>query len=305
MKKILSFLAAFVIVTSSFAQKEIIGLHLAKDSVYLQKIISNVIITQLVNGQQIKVDLTIDGSMKYKVIDINHSDYDMEVWYEHLSMKMELPGNTMEFSSEKNDVSDIFSTILGEMKNRPFLITMTSTGKVKEVKNIDTLFSNVFNAFPQIDENQQKQVLDQVKQAYGEKAFKGNLEMSMAIFSDEPVATGDQWTINTRIEAGMAASMQTVYELKEVNDQYYLIQGNSTIETADKDAYVEANGMPLKYDLAGTMLSNIKVHKSNGWIIHTTISQQLKGTAYIKENPQMPDGMAIPMTMENEMTITE
>ena len=65
----------------------------------------------------------------------------------------------------------------------------------------------------------------------------------------------------------MSAKMETVYELKELSDSYYQIFGNSRIETADKDAYIESNGMPMKYDLTGSMDSEIKVDKNTGWII--------------------------------------
>jgi hypothetical protein len=63
--------------------------------------------------------------------------------------------------------------------------------------------------------------------------------------------------------------------------------------------------MPLKYDLTGAMTSDIKIDKKTGWTINAMINQSIKGTAYIKDNPQIPGGMTIPMTMNNEMTITE
>ena len=75
--------------------------------------------------------------------------------------------------------------------------------------------------------------------------------------------------------------------------------------TADKDAYIQSNGMPLKYDMSGTMSSEIKINRKNGWVIESKINQIIKGTAQIKDNPQMPGGMTIPMTLSNEMTITE
>ena len=61
--------------------------------------------------------------------------------------------------------------------------------------------------------------------------------------------------------------------------------------------------MPMKYDMSGSMSSEIKVDKETGWIIEATITQEITGDAYIKENPQIPEGMKIPMTMINEMTI--
>jgi len=182
---------------------------------------------------------------------------------------------------------------------------MTKTGKVNEVKNIEAVFSNMFDKFPQLSDAQKLQIQGQIGQAYGEKAFKGNIEMCSAIFSDSAVSKGDKWTIHTQLEAGMSAKIETVYELKEITDNYYQIFGNSKMETADKDAYLESNGMPLKVDLIGTMTSDIKIDKKTGWTIYAIINQSIEGTTYIKDNPQTPGGMTIPMTMINEMTITE
>jgi len=305
MKRILNFVLAFILLTSCQAQKEKFELNLTKGEIYTQKMISNVSIIQTMNGQQINMNMSINGKMTYKVTDIQNSIYDMEVRYESLSMKMSLPNGVMEFSSEKNDEKDIFSTILGVMKNKPFLVKMTKAGKVNEVKNIESIFSNMFEKFPQLTDIQKQQIQSQLMQAYGEKAFKGNLEMCSAIFSDSPVSKGDKWIIKTKLESGMSANIETTYELKEVNDSYCLFSGASKIETADKDAYIQSNGMPLKYDMSGTMSSEIKINRKSGWVIESKINQTIKGTAQVKDNPQMPGGMTIPMTMSNEMTITE
>lgn len=305
MKKILNLLIAFVLLTSCQAQKEKLELNLTKGKIYTQKMNSNMSVLQTINGQQINMNMSIYGKMTYKVTDIQNSIFNMEVRYESLSMKMSLPNGVMEFSSEKNDEKDIFSTILGTIKNKPFLIKMTKTGKVNEVKNIESVFSNMFDKFPQLSDIQKQQIKERLMHAYGEKAFKGNIEMCSAIFTDSPVSKGDKWTINTQLESGMSAKLETIFELKEVTDTYYQILGNSKIETADKDAYIESNGMPLKYDLAGTMTSDIKIDKKTGWTMSASINQSIKGTTFIKDNPKIPGGMSIPMIMTNEITILE
>lgn len=305
MKRILNFVFALILMTSCQAQKEKLELNLTKGETYTQKMISNMSVIQDINGQKVNINMSISGKMTYKVTDIQNSIYDLEVRYESLSMRMSLPNGVIEFSSEKIDEKDIFSSLLGIMKDKPFFVKMTKTGKVNEVKNIEALFSNMFEKFPLLTEAEKQQFQSQLMQAYGEKAFKGNLEMCSAIFPDSLVSKGDKWIIITKLESGMAANMETTYELKEVNDSDFLLSGTSKIETADKDAYIQTNGMPLKYDMSGTMSSEIKINKKSGWVIESKIKQTIKGTTQIKDNPQMPGGMTIPMTMVNQMTITE
>ena len=304
MKKICTLIFALMILTSGMAQKKDLILKLEAGKEYKQVTSSKATINQNINGQQMDMVITIKGSMSYLVKAANEKDYDMDVKYEKLSMNIQLPETTLEYNSEKNDEQDILSSILGEMKNKPFQVKMAQNGKISEVKNIDSLWESAINKFNQLPEGQAKQMKTQLMNAYGEKAFKGNIEMVTAIFPSEPVSEGDVWTINTKLEAGMSGDVTTNYKFVERNNDYILITGDSKIATADKDAYIESNGMPMKFDLSGTIASEIKIDKTSGWIIDAKINQEIKGDVYLKENPQMPDGMKIPMTMKNEMTIT-
>ena len=305
MKKIFYLFVAFILLTSYQSKKVDLGLNLTKGEIYYQTMNSNMTITQTINGTLVNVIMGINGKMSYKVTDVQDSGYNMEVRYENLSMKIGMANTVKEFSSEKNDETDIISELLGILKNKPFFVKMSRTGKVSEVRNIETIFAQLFDKFPQLTAAQKQQIQDQLMQAYGEKAFKGNLEMISAIFPDSPVSKGDKWPVNIQLESGMACKLETVYELTDIGRTYYQLSGNTIMESADKDAYIETNGMPLKYDLQGTMLSDIKINKKTGWIMNATITQAIKGTAYIKDNPKMPGGMTIPITMNSEMSISE
>jgi hypothetical protein len=279
-------------------------LNLKKGEAYKQKMFSNAEVLQEVNGQKVNIMMTINGSMVYQVKTINEQGYEMEVTYESLTMSMQLPQGTMEFSSDKKDNPDILSAILAEIKNKPFQIKITHFGKISEVRNIESLFEAAFNKFPNISEGQRGQIKAQLMKAYGAEAFKGNIEMIMAIYPDRPVAKGESWIIKTKIESGMSADMITSYRFSEEGPSDYVITGDSKIETADRDAYIESNGMAMKYDLKGDMSSLIRIDKTSGWIIEAKVKQTISGNVYFKGNAQMPDGMKIPMVMKNEMAVT-
>ena len=304
MRKIFNLVLLTIALISCQGQKEELTLNLEKGKEYRQVLNSKSTINQDVNGVQVNMVMTIKGRVLYKVVAVNPSDYDLEVRYESLGMTMELPQGKMEFSSDINDEQDVFSTLLSKMTENSFNIKMAKNGKILEVKNVESMIESLFENFSYIPESQLAQIKAQMNKAYGAEAFKGNIEMVTAIFPDNPVSKGDKWTIKTNLEAGMAALMTTEYEFTELGADYALVKGNSVIQTEDKDAYIESNGMPMKYDLSGSMVSDIKVDKKTGWIIDADINQEIKGVALIKENPQMPNGMEIPMTIINEMTIS-
>ena len=304
MNRILLLVFASLLVVASYAQKTTLKLNLKEDEAYKQTMHSNAEVLQEVNGQNVSMIMIMKGLVLYRVKTINEQGYEEEVTYESLTMSMQLPQGTMEFSSEQKEKPDILSSILAEIKNKPFYIKLTHLGKIIEIKNIESLFESAFNKLPNISEGQRTQLKAQLMKAYGADAFKGNLEMTMAIYPDRPVAKGESWIIKTKLESGMSADMTTTYRLLEEGPSEYVITGDSRIETADKDAYIESNGMPMKYDLTGDMSSYIRIDKTSGWIIEAKIKQTIGGNVYLKGNPQMPDGMKIPMVMKNEMTVT-
>ena len=176
MRKIYTLVLMTFILSFSYAQKSELALNLEQGKKYNQYSDSKATVIQDINGQNMTMVVELKGTMSYLVKTVNVNDFDMEVRYEHLSMSMQLPQGTMEFSSEKNDDQDIFSMILGEMKNIPFEVKMSKNGKIKDVKNIESLFESAFKKFPQLTEAQLGQLKVQLMNAYGEKAFKGNIE---------------------------------------------------------------------------------------------------------------------------------
>jgi len=304
MKTILPLILTLLIVYSGRSQSTDLSFNLIKNKEYKQVSTSKVSVEQEINGQKINMIMTIGGTLTFLVKDKDKNGYDMDAQFEYLSMSMQMPQGTSEFNSDKNDENDFFSSLLGAMKNKTFGITMSKTGKITEVKNAEALWETLINQL-EVPEMAKEQVKAQISKAYGADALKGNIEMATAIYPDRPVNKGDKWKIDTKLESGMSALMTTEYEFVDVTSEYALIKGNSEIKTDDKEAYIQTNGMPLKYDLAGTMLSEIKVDKKTGWIIEAKIKQEIKGDAYIKENPQFPEGLKIPMIMQNEMTITD
>ena len=301
MKNFILLVSLVTVFQTTLGQKQKLGFNLSIGETYYHSMQSENNIKQEINGQKNTVDASISGKTAFKVTAIKDSLYEMNVTYQLLSITMKLPNGDMTFSSEKNDVNDIISNILGTIKDKPFVMSMTKTGKIVDVKNLDSIFGNLFDKFTQLSPDQKQQIKGQLMQAYGEKAFKGSFEMVTAIYPNDPVEKGNTWTTETKLESGMEANLLTTFEYKERADNYNLIIGNGKIETANKDAYIESDGMQLKYNLTGKMNSIIKVDRATGWIIESKINQNISGTAEIKDNPKLPGGLTIPMTIETEM----
>ncbi len=304
MKRFFNLILVVLILASCQTEKTDLRLNLEKGKTYPQ--VTNLKSTMKQNfmGQDINIVMTVQGNMLYTVKAITENGYKMDVEYNSLSLTMELPTGTMEFSSENNEKQEMLSNVLAAMKHKPFQVTMTKLGKITEIKNIEQLFESAFGQFSDIPANQMAQIRSQLESAYGKEAFKGNIEMSTAIYPANPVAIDDTWKIKTKLNAGISAGVTSTYKYAENNSDNYLITGTSKIATTNKDTYTEMGGMSAKYDLKGDMTSQIKVDKTSGWIMEAKIKQVLKGDVYIKTSPDATDDMKMTMDMKNDITFT-
>lgn len=245
--------------------------------------------------------MLVTGEMKYVVMGVTPTAYNIDVTYESMSMEMQMPQATMKFSSINPSAEDMFSQVLAGMTNKPFQVELSKNGKVLSVKNVGTLFETAFDKFPNVTAEQKDQVKNQLEQSYGEKSFAANMEMMFAIYPDKPVKMGEKWTIEGKLKSSITANVSSTYQYVEDGADFRKIHGTSTITADDTGEYIKSNGVDLRFSMNGTMTSDIKVDKKTGWVLEAKVTQDITGEAHVKGNEQMPDGMSIPMTIKTEV----
>lgn len=305
MKNITLFILLLVLGYSCTPETAELSLKLEIGNQYYQTTSNETTIIQNYAGQEMKTKVTLDGTTMFDVKNLKDDVYLIDMSFQHLSMTMEMPNGSVYLSTDVPDNSNPMYKILKYMINRPFEMNLDTKGKVTSIDNCMDLWEDAINQFDELSEDQKSQIKSQIEQSYGPAALKGSIEMLTAVYPDHIVNTGEQWTVNTSLESGMSAKLTTEYKFVDRTSEHCLVTGISTIKSADKDAYVNINGMPTKYDISGDMTSEITIDNITGWITKATITQNISGDVYIKENPDMPEGMVIPMTMTNKMTITD
>ncbi len=295
-------LVLFLSINNTFSQKTDLTLNLEKDKEYIHHLSSKSDIFQNYNGMEMNMEMLIESDISYRVTEIVDDNYNISVKYTGMNMTMSTPMGASEFSSESEDEGDIVSSVLKEMINMPFTIILSKTGKVMEVKEVESMYAGVFDKLSSMPAQQQQQMESQIKQAYGKDAFKGNIEMVMSIFPENKVSIGETWTEKTNIESGMSAVVISTYKLSEIAPDYILITGESDLKS-ESDEFVETNGVPVKYDLTGDVVSEVKVDPHTRWIIEANVEQNIEGQLLIKANPQTEEVMEIPMKVKNEILI--
>ncbi|MFI5139212.1 MAG: DUF6263 family protein [Sphingobacteriales bacterium] len=305
MKYFFTLLLFVVILSPSRAQKFTPALLLVKGGIYYLSNTGTSAIVQSMSGKENKVDLTASFKMAFKVADISDSAYNMEVSYQSIAMKIQMADTTIDMDSKKSSALDLPSSIMAAMMNHPFNITLSKSGKVTSVENIQKMINTVFDGFPKIDTAKKQQFKKQFTESFGAGSFKDVLEMGTAIFPTAAVGKNDTWTINTVAASPAKANVATTYQLVDVTGDFYQIHGDGTL-VSDKDVKAAAiNGLSMKYNLNGTSLIDIKVSKDTGWISEVNLRQLMSGNIEIADNPKAPGGMTIPMTFNIVVNTTD
>jgi len=305
MKYIFTSIILLLLAGAGYGQKHKLGLNLVKGSTYYTVSSTTSKIKQTINGQENNIGVIITGRISFKVLNANDSLYFMEVAYKNVGLKMQLPTGMVSFESEKKDSTDIMSAILHGMVDKPFTATINWKGRIRAVDNVENMIASVLDGFPQLQGPQKDQIKAKFVESFGGTAIKTSLESSMAIYPDNAVAKNDKWLLNTRLQTTMSAATTTNYQLTDITPTGYTIHGDGIISTNDNDDYKTISGMPMKYHMKGTVISDIRVDKVTGWITESHVKQDLSGTVSIKDNQQVPGGVTFPMTMSAETVITD
>ena len=305
MKKTLTFTLSLMISIAAYAQKAMISLTLKQDSSYYMITTAKMHMIQDIGGQTQDINMTISGKMSFKVNTIKDTVYMMDARYEKLRLQMESAAVNMDMNSDADVKQNPLSTLIHNMTRNSFKVNLSKKGRVLSVEDFDKLISGMFDGIPQISEAQKEQFKDQMMQSFGPKAMKGSLEITTAFFPNNPIAKSDQWTINTSLESAMSAKIKTVYTLLNTDDKTYTIHGEGVITSPPVDDFKMVNGLPMKYIINGTSTNELKVDKATGWVLEAKINQSIKGDVQIKDNPKVPGGMTIPMTLTTDQIITD
>jgi len=233
------------------------------------------------DGSTMNMPMTIAGMMSFVVESESDSAYLVEVKYKKLSMTMTMPqGFSMTFDSESED--DIMSKSFKGIVDNPFQVVLLKNGRLSSV-DMSAFWERFYSSSDWLEFEQKEQIFEQIKQAYGEKAFKGSFEQVFAFLPEKSVNKGEKWHTQTELNANFPATMDSEYKLEKIANDFFIIVGTSNLSTNGlQNAIKQSSGGELmKYDMTGTVFSNIKIDRNTGWVIEATVKQTMEGKSFI------------------------
>jgi len=288
-----------------YAQKNTIALRLVVGNTYYLSTTAKLEINQNINGQEQDITTTITAKMAHKILSVKDSIYVMEITYQRMAMQMAIAGQNLDFNTDKKDTTDLMSSIMASLINKPFTVDITKTGKIKAIHNIENIYSGMFDKFPKITDAQKAQFKTQMEQSFGEKTFKGNLEEAFAVFPASPVTKNDKWVVDTKLESVLTVDIKTTFTLADITSDTYVLHGDAVIQPGANDDYKEVNGMPMKFTgVTGTTTTDVKLDKTSGWVTESKAIKKIEATVDIKDNTKVPGGLTFPMTITADIAVS-
>jgi hypothetical protein len=252
------------------------------------------------NDQNVKTRMT--GTMTFTVKKKLTGSYLLNVSVDSISLAINSPYVNMAFSSNKKDTEgDYFSQALAGITGLSFELKLSKYGEIEEFKGIEDSLNSFISGLG-IPEQNMEQLKGQLSQAFGDEAFKGSFETTFMIYPEKAVKTGESWKNKIELNTGINIILQNTWTLKESKNNQYVIDENSVIATKDTVSVTQLNGMPAKTNLTGNQTATYNLDSKTGLIISGESNSTIKGVIYIQKNPQVPNGIDVPMKIITKAT---
>lgn len=242
---------------------------------------------------------TEKGSFSYTVLEDLDSLYLMETQFIHLSIKVETDSASTFSSSDINDLSDVASTMLSRIINKPFRVLMRKDYNWKEVYGLDSVFFNSYKDY-NLSDDVRKQVDIAMKESM--KGFtRQDDDLSAVMYGSKKIKADEVWTSSYITEHIVPTYDSCTYYLAETNGDFLVVKGTGTVSSFEDEKITGESS--TAYHLKGTTEVTVKYFKNSFWINEAVVKTEITGDAEIKDTP-LSDKRKIPMKIITEATIS-
>ena len=285
-------------------------LNLKKGQKFGMLMTTDMKVTQSMMGQEIKVSQLSTMGLNNEVLNVDANGIiSLKMVYTTMKMKMDTPAGPIEYDSTKpeQDVNrpqakmmiGMYSAMLGQ----ELIMKINPKGKVVGIEGYDAMMDKMAQKMGALDPNAIKAMKDMLKNFMNENKIEQMSNGMMAAFPEGPVGIGDMWHDIVSFDIGFPMDVDTTYVLKDRKSGVALMDVISKMDMgADDSKLIEINGMKINMQMTGGMQGDMEVDEATGWMLRSKTNMQFSGVMKIAASPQMPEGMAIPMTIIGTVT---
>lgn len=272
-------------------------LRLKEGKTYYIKTVVNQKISQKTGRQQENITQKIGTGYAFKVKDIEDNGVtSVKVTFNSISLKEERSTGTIEYDSSNPPavippVAATYASLIGQS----FSMQISPEGKINSIQGMEPIIKIIMKKLD-LPKSQEQYLRDK----FGDKVLKENMENILAIYPNKPVGIGHSWTKKAIISKRLPMVLDNNYRLKERKNGITVLEVRSRIKPSSVP--IKMGSVKLSYDISGTQKGSVKLQESTGWIIHGKLSQQLSGQAKV-EDPKLSRPLFFPISVEGTIDI--
>ncbi|MEN7546346.1 DUF6263 family protein [Rapidithrix thailandica] len=266
---------------STFGQKKVkLQLNLKKGDVFKTVESINQDIAQTIMGMDQNIQQNFGMDYAYEVLEVDpNKNYRIKVTYERV--RYEQKGNPMgdvaydsgNPSQELNDQVKSYAALVGQ----GFQLTVTPTGKIKEVRGADELLTNMVDSYDNLEETQKEQLKQTLSKQFGNEAIRENMAFVFDIYPEEKVSVGDEWSKTLSLTSALGLKLTNTWKLVALNGGVAEVQVKSVAENAGGSGMEVPGVGKMNYNLSGTQEGMLSLDQKSGWTKGAEVKQDFSG----------------------------
>jgi hypothetical protein len=270
---------------------------LAKGKTYYQKSTFDQRITQTVMGQEQVIEQGIGTGQKWDVLEVDRQgNMRIRLTFIWCAFKQANPMGNVEYDSARQATptagAEPFAALLGQS----YIVTMTPKGDVLDVNGVEAMRAAVLQKLPPGAE--ENLGMSPAAMFLDKKNVKEMAAANLAIYPDQPVEPGQSWSKTQKVTLGFGIITDTKWTLQKREGGVAVIAATASLRSDPDSPPMEMGGMKMKFDIAGTQESTIRVEEATGLILSDQTHQRLQGNINVGASTDAAALMAIPSAFD-------
>lgn len=166
--------------------------------------------------------------------------------------------------------------MLDLMRKAKIVVVVRPTGEIAETRGYDELGRKIIALFDANDNRGREFAAQQWEGGAGGGMLRSNFSQLFEIFPDSTIKLGDTWRMKSMEKGEIPFQVKGTFTLKDVNDDFAVIDGNGTLESDTLVSILGQNDVQTK--LEGKQDARLELESKTGVLLNSKINIDLKGT---------------------------
>ncbi|OHD56045.1 MAG: hypothetical protein A2Y33_11370 [Spirochaetes bacterium GWF1_51_8] len=305
MKKLfVLFFTVFFFIGCQTGEKALLRMNLQKDDTFTFITETRQTIIQTVDKKAMEIEQIVHNEFEYLVESVDEkTNYNLKIVFKNITIDMNADGMKMKMSSDTNGLPDdlatrISSKMLNSMVDMPFNVVIDHLGEVVEVKNLETLFNNMFASLSELDKDAEevgKQLSQSISSMVSPDNIKEMMRQNFNAFPVQPVGVGDSWVSSVEVKTGFPMSMSMNNKIVKMDKSTTEVEYESSIKSSTNTSFIEMGGMKMGFEIkTGLQKGSYIIDNATGMAKSALIDMNFEAVVTI----QGDQAQSIPMSIK-------